>query len=470
MSHRLTTPGQRPPSSPPSNPLSRLRRRAAQGIAGASVASVVVTGCTVQADPGVTTVTDGGADSSADVYDDSVVHSVAVEIDDDAYTAMLETYQESGDKEWISGTVTIDGETFQNVGLRLKGNSSLRSVDTSAAPTDLPWLIDLDKNVDGQALDGWTEFVVRSNSTETALNESVALALLEEAGLAGEHAVATGFSVNGAEEELRLVVQNLDDDWDEERFDTEGVLYKAESGGDYSYRGEDPEDYAEVFDQETDKDDEDLSPLIDFLQFVNESSDAEFADQLADRLDVEAFATYLAFEDLIDNFDDIDGPGNNSYLRYDGASGSFTVVAWDHNLAFGASPQGGQDGGGRAGGGPAGQVGGDGAQPPDGMEPPQGMERPEGGADMPAGADGGGFGGAGGGSNILVERFTTNAELNELYEQATTELQASLFESGAAQEVLDSWATLLTDEAGDLVDAATVEEEAAAIAEYFDEK
>ena len=35
--------------------------------------------------------------------------------------------------------------------------------------------------------------------------------------------------------------------------------------------------------------------------------------------------------------DDIDGPGNNSYLFWDSATGMFTVVAWDHNLAFGAS-------------------------------------------------------------------------------------------------------------------------------------
>ena len=35
----------------------------------------------------------------------------------------------------------------------------------------------------------------------------------------------------------------------------------------------------------------------------------------------------------IDNRDDIDGPGNNSYLYFD-ADGRATVVAWDHNLAL----------------------------------------------------------------------------------------------------------------------------------------
>ena len=34
-------------------------------------------------------------------------------------------------------------------------------------------------------------------------------------------------------------------------------------------------------------------------------------------LDVDAFARYLAAQDVVQNWDDIDGPGNNSYLRWD---------------------------------------------------------------------------------------------------------------------------------------------------------
>ena len=298
---------------------------------------------------------------------------------------MIDTYQESGEKDWIEATVTIDGTTFEQVGLRLKGNSSLRGVDDGADPTELPWLVRLDEYVDGQALDGWTDFVVRSNNSETALNEAVALDLLAEAGLASEHAIATSFAVNGGDPTLRLVVQALDESWESENFATDGLLYKSEAGGDWTYRGTDPDSYTDVFDQETG--DDDLSPLIDFLDFLNNSSDAEFARGLAARLDVEAFARYLAFEDLVGNTDDIDGPGNNSYLRYDATSGGFTVVAWDHNLAFGGM---GGSGGGSAG--PAASTGraadGDrrrGCRPtgPDPRVPRRPGERPDG---MPGGA------------------------------------------------------------------------------------
>ena len=285
------------------------------------------------------------ATAAVNVMDPSVVHDIAVAFDEDAYDAMIDTYAATEDKEWIEATVMIDGVTYEQVGLRLKGNSSLRGLGDDRAgeastvsaddPSGLPWLIRFDKYVEGQNHDGLYDVVIRSNNTETSLNEAVALDLLELAGLASQDAIAVAFSVNGSESTLRLAIEHPDDVWMDDNFADDGALYKAESTGDYSYRGDDPEAYDEVFDQEAGKDNEDLTPLIEFLDFINNTDDATFNAELADHLDIESFATYLAMQDLIDNFDDINGPGNNSYLYYDSETGIFTVVAWDHNLAFG---------------------------------------------------------------------------------------------------------------------------------------
>ena len=391
-------------------------------------------------------------DAGSGVWDATALHTISVEVDDDAVAEMIATYQSSGEKEWLEATVTIDGERVERAGIRLKGNSSLRGVSDDSDPSDLPWLLRLDKFVDDQTVDGWSELVVRSNSTETALNEAVALDLLAEAGLASEHAVSAAFSVNGTEARLRLVVQNLDERWEAENFSTAGLLYKSEAGGDWSYRGDDPAAYEDVFDQETGEDD--LTPLIEFLDFLNTSSDEDFESELSSRLDVKSFARYLAFEDLVDNFDDIDGPGNNSFLRWDSSSGGFTVVAWDHNMAFGGGPVGT---GGRGAGFPGDP---DGERPggmPEGMPEPPGDERPDG-----AGPGAGGGRGPGG-SNVLVERFTAVTEWADLVEQAGAELRAELVDSGFAEDAISARVDVLTDQAGDLVDADTVEEDADAI-------
>jgi len=453
-----------------------IRTKSSAAIVGIGIVAASLTGCSVgtTASTGQTTSSVQTTGVVAAVWDSSVVHSIEVEIDPAELQGLLDTYLSSGEKEWASATVTIDGETFTEVGFKLKGNSSLRVVTADSDPATLPWVIRLDKFVDDQSLDGETEFVVRGNSTETAINEALALELLSLAGLASEEAVASRFTINGGTTDLRLVIQNPNDGWDEQEFGETGLLYKAESGGDYSYRGDDPESYTDIFDQEAG--DKNLVPLIDFLQFINESDDATFAAELDQHLDVDAFATYLAYQDLVGNADDIDGPGNNSYLHYDEATGIMTVVNWDLNLAFGTAnvggggggagaqdrPAGGQPGvqagvqpGGEPGGEPGGQLGG----------------RPGGpGDDAAGGAALGGPAGAGGepsNGNVLSERFQQNDEFFALVTEAKASLIATFYTSGAADQVITDWVTVLTTQADDLVSASTVNAEAEAVQESF---
>ena len=462
--------------------VSRLRpRRAVVGVLAALV--LPLSSCGTD-DP----ATEASASASGlELFDPSVVHSIEVTFDDDDYRAMLDTYAETGEKESIVATVTIDGVTYDDVGLRLKGNSSLAGLGGNGRggtggdvdedrPETLPWLIELDEFVD-QAHDGYEDIVIRSNNSATSLNEAVALDLLEEAGLASQEAMATSFSVNGSDAVLRLALEHPDDDaWYERAFDdAEGALYKAESTGDWSYRGDDPDAYDEVFDQEGGSDVADLTPLIEFLEFLNESDDETFAAELPDRLDVDAFATYLAMMDLVDNFDDIDGPGNNAYLWWDAETEQFTVVPWDLNLAFGGlgGAGGGVPGG---GGGPGGFDAGElpegfepgelpeGFEPgelPEGFEPPDGVEVPEGGG--PGDRTGGGFPGGGrggfGAENPLVTRFLAVDEFAERYDEALAELREALFDSGRAEEILDEWVETLST-ASELIDDQTVADEA----------
>ena len=393
-----------------------------------------------------------GGDNVA-LHDDSTVHDIAVTFDRAAYDEMIAEYAATQDKTWIEVTATIDGVTIERVGMRLKGNSSLRGLTSTRgsapsstnSPQDLPWLIRFDKYVEGQSYQGLTEIVIRANNTETSLNEAVALELIGIAGEPTQEAVLTRFSVNGSPAALRLAIESPNDEWEDANFDTEGVLYKAESTGDYSYRGTDPEAYDEVFDQESDDEVDNLGPLIEFLDFVNNASDAAFAADLDDHLDVAAFARYLALQELVANFDDIDGPGNNAYLRYDESTGRITVLTWDLNLAFGGRPGG-------ANGAPTGGRAGAAAPVP---------------AGPPGGAGGAVMGGPRGRSNVLVQRFSATSAFAALVEQAKADLTTRLFTGGAASASLERWVGVLKSQAGELVDAATVDREAAAVRAYF---
>lgn len=76
-----------------------------------------------------------------------------------------------------------------------------------------------------------------------------------------------------------------------------------------------------------------------------------FDAHLADHVDVESLARYVALHNLLVDFDEIAGPGNNGFYWYDLTTGRFQVVSWDLNLAFSSSDAGPFDAIGMFGGG-----------------------------------------------------------------------------------------------------------------------
>lgn len=418
--------------------------------------------------------------SLAPFLDAGMIHDISVSFDQAVYDDMIATFGDTGDKEWISASITIDGSSYDEVGLRLKGNSSLMGLRafpaggpagggmggaTAEEPESLPWLVRMDEFIQDQHHEEIKQIVIRSNNSQTSLNEAVALELLQAAGLASQQAAMVRFQVNGSSPVLRLAIEHPKKPWMRAHFGDEGFLYKAESGGDYRYRGDEAIAYKDIFDIEagdTGDDQADMTPLVGFLDFINNTDDTTFAADLAQHLDIERFVTYLAMMNLVRNVDDIDGPGNNSYLHV-GADGTFfTVVPWDMNLAFGGLAMamgefGGQDGDRGTGDFPVFDQVPAGGTPPAGLTdqialPAQGT--------MP----GGGFGGQ---SNILVERTASLPDFTPLVTATQARLADELYTGGMAESMLARWSDLLLADAGDLVPAEIVASEADDIRQQF---
>ncbi|UEJ81801.1 CotH kinase family protein [Brachybacterium halotolerans subsp. kimchii] len=527
-SHRSST-----STSPLTTSLTRPTRRGLLAAGGIGGIALLAAGCKGSSSSTAAATLDGDSVSGAvdgDFWDEKSIHTLSVVFDEDDYDGMIEAYVSSQEKNWIEADVEIDGKVFTKAGMKLKGNSSLRSLaggqgqgggpggaaasdgggdtatsdtdtDTSAEasdgggdaaggapggdegdgsiskddPTGLPWMIRLDKYTDGQSYSGRSRFVVRGNNTETSMNEAVALDVLALAEVPAEKYAFTRFSANGADAQLRLVLDVPEDDqWNVDAFDGTGATLKADSEGDYSYRGDTADDYEDAFDAKfvaDDLDEDDVfAALGSFLTFVNDSEDDEFASGLDDRLDVDGFATYLAVQELVQNTDDIDGPGNNSYLHYDPSSKKWSVVAWDQNLSFGGMGMGG--GGGAPGGADAtgdsaaaSDGGGDDASDSDdaagGQKPDQG-EMPQGGG-QGSGAGGGGMGG-----NILSERFMDDDTFSDLYESTLASVRKAVYTSGDATARVKTLSSLLKKDASDLVSSDDITSDAKTITDVID--
>ncbi|KUL21573.1 CotH kinase family protein [Actinoplanes awajinensis] len=446
--------------------------------------ALVVTFSTVRVAPLVTSASDESGDrvsvdiaGTTDLFDATKAHSLRLTFRDKDYQELLDAYRTDGAKEYLEADLVVDGVSLPSVGLRLKGNSTLRSIAggaggrgggfgggssiNTAEPETMPWLIRFDQYVDGRRYQGHREIAVRVGGMgggAAVPNEAVALTVLAAAGETTQRYAYSSLSVNGSPAVARLIVEHPD-----ENFATSigsGVLYKALASSQFTDQGDDPTAYADDFKQINLKGSQDLQPVIDLVRWVNTSSDADFDAHLADHLDVASFARYAATQNLLLNFDDMAGPGRNYYLWYNLSSRRFRVVGWDYNLTFsgdasqdphetvsmggfgrggGGQPGGGQPGAGQPDGGQAGFPGGfpGGGQLPDGLQPPGGG--PNGGA-----PDGGGMRGGGGfGGHKLKERFLASSAYRPAYDQAYRELYQKIYGNGAALSAVDGLARVL---------------------------
>jgi spore coat protein CotH len=434
---------------------------------------------TVRATPVVTSASDRDADTTTenvagtgDLFDPTVAHRITLTFRDSDYQRLLDEFWNDGEKSFLEADMTIDGTPVPSVGIRLKGNSTLAGLTRNGVarpggfrgggggpgggfpgggapaggfpgggapgggipggfgraslkteePETLPWLIRFDEFVDGRHFQGHREIAVRvagMGGGSAVLNEAVSLSVLAAAGQTTQQYAYTSFAVNDRPTTARLIVENPDEGF-ADTLGGSGVLYKSLASSQFTDQGDDPTNYADDFKQITKKGSQDLQPVIDLIRWVNTSSDRDFARHLADHVDVQAFARYLAVQNLLLNFDDMAGPGRNYYLWYDLKQKRFTVVGWDYNLTFsGSANQGSHDSttmGGRLAqnGGPA----------------PQGFPAP------------GGFGGMGG--NKLKERYLASAAFKTVYEDAYRDLYHKIYAGAAALNTLDSIARVLS--------------------------
>ncbi|WP_167382154.1 CotH kinase family protein [Corynebacterium suranareeae] len=449
---------------------------------------------------------------NADIFDTSVSHEVTLQVSQENLDEMLADYQEDGSKTWVKANITIDGVTIENVGIRLKGNSTLSGLGgnsengmpqgpggaggdfpelseeemaqfqeqfaeqtgeargpggmggmggggmTSVDADDVstwPLLISFDKYEEGRVYQGMSQIALRPGTT--VINEAMALALTAETGQVSQQSSFTTFTLNDEPSTTRLLLEHPDEYYANELGN--GVLFKADSSSSFTYQGEDQTEYDGQFKQINGDGNGDIQPIINLLKWLDTASDEEFAEHLSDYVDVESFARYVATQNLLVNSDDMAGPGSNYYLWYDYDTGLISVISWDLNLAMSGSTDAGPDdeismGGGGGGGGMRPGENAETTEAVEGMPDMAEMgERPDmGDMQQRERPEGEGMGGGMGG-NQLKERFLASDAFTEIYEQVYWELYEEMYGSGKALEVLDEIAASIPE-----TDAVTADE------------
>lgn len=153
--------------------------------------------------------------------------SIEIVAEEDVWQEMLDN---AISEEYIMADVIVNGERFNNVGIRPKGNSSLTQVANSDSDR-YSFRLKFDEYVKGQTCFGLESFVVNNiQGDNTYMKEYISYDLMNEIGVDSPYFGYTDIKVNGENWGLYLAVELYNESYEQRVFgDTSGMLYNVKS-------------------------------------------------------------------------------------------------------------------------------------------------------------------------------------------------------------------------------------------------
>lgn len=291
------------------------------------------------------------------LFDTSSVHTINIVMDDwDDFISNAES------EEYYACTLEIDGETYKNVAIRGKGNTSLTKV-ASYGNDRYSFKVEFDR-YDGSVTYHGLDKLCLNNIIQdnTYMKDYLCYRLMAEMGVASPLCSYVYVSVNGSDWGLYLAVEGVEESFLQRNYGSDyGELYKPDSqsmgGGRGNGKGfdmdandgkgggrdgmnssddtllkyidDDPDSYSNIFDNaKTDISKSDKKRLIAALKTLS-------GDDPEQAVDVDAVIRYFVVHNFVLNFDSYTGSMIHNYYLYED-DGQMQMIPWDYNLAFGA--------------------------------------------------------------------------------------------------------------------------------------
>ncbi|GAA0702071.1 CotH kinase family protein [Paraclostridium ghonii] len=323
-----------------------------------------------------------------DVLDKNSITSIDIKIKESDWKWLLENATK---EEYKSADITINGEIFNNVGIRPKGNSSLTSVANDSTTDRYSIKIDFGQYVDGQTYHGIRKLALNNNISDTTyMKEAISYDIYNFLGISTPEYSYTDIKINGSDWGLYLGVEVIDERFIEKNYgEVDGNLYKPETmniggkkdgnvgmqkpgmdgnmpemdgkppeingdipqmgegmpemdgdmpkmgnkdnqGADLKYVDDDTDSYSILRDSAVFKNttDKDFKKIIKMMESLNTGENIE------DHLNIEKVLKYFAVNTFLVNLDSYSGGMYHNYYLYE-KDGVSEILPWDLNMSFG---------------------------------------------------------------------------------------------------------------------------------------
>jgi spore coat protein H len=257
---------------------------------------------------------------------------------------------------WVPATIEFEGNTWTNVGVRYKGNSSLTSGWRSGT-LKLPLKLDFDEfeddhpEIDDQRFYGFKQLSLANGFSDSSfLRDAATSAILEEAGLPAAETAVYDVMLDYGEGPVSLglytMIEVVDDTVVERYFGSDdGNIYEAD-GSAASFAASTYDQIEQSFQKENNQEEaewNDIQSLFEVLHDDQRTTDpASWRTSLESLFDVNGFLEWLAISAVIQHWDAYGNMSHNYYLYHDPDSGQLKWISWDHNMAMSTGMAGGR--------------------------------------------------------------------------------------------------------------------------------
>ena len=286
------------------------------------------------------------------VFDDSQVRKITFEVAQSDWDYIWSNIEA---KHTIPVNADIFGQQLENVGLRMRGQFSLRESGDKK-----PWKIDTDTFIDGQEYKNLKQLLFVNNIGDPSLlEEKIAYEMMQFAGLPASFTcyVEIWFDISDDDQPpefwgIYSMIERVDRKFLANRFGQDakdGNLYKASHAQrgpmDLVYYGDAIEDFPRqngqyAYGKMTNEAEADYSDIVNLTRVIDGQSyptPKAFAQTLEAVFNVDGFLRYMAVVDATMNWDIYPYTGNNYYLYHNPQTEKFEWIPWD--LSWGGNPE-----------------------------------------------------------------------------------------------------------------------------------
>ena len=243
---------------------------------------------------------------------------------------------------YVFSKVDFEGQTFDSVGVRFKGNSSYAQARNSPKK---PFKLDFNRYLDDgdfPAAGPVTLLNFNNNAMDPSqAREALAYKVFRDAGVPAPRTAYARVYVTVPSVHVRkylglyTIVEEVNKEFLKQHFDsTKGLLLKPEGVSGFKYLGDDWSHYHARYDPRS-ATRKNTRRFVEFLKLVDKADDEAFRARIDVVLDLDAFARFLAANVVLSNTDSFLASGHNYYLYLDPKTEKLHFIPWDLNLSLG---------------------------------------------------------------------------------------------------------------------------------------